>query len=114
MKQRINLTSNEERQEVFVEPHQTLLHVLREELGLIGTKKGCDTGGCGCCTVLLDDRAVYACMVFALSAQGRRITTIEGLRKNGHLDPVQEAFIEAGGGQWGYCARGVVIGAQGV
>ena len=112
MKQRINLTINEELQEVFVEPHQALLHVLREELGLIGTKKGCDTGGCGCCTVLLDDRAVYACMVFALSAQGKKIITIEGLRENGKLDPVQEAFIEAGAVQCGYCTCGMIMAAK--
>lgn len=112
MKQRINLTINEELQEVFVELHHTLLHVLREELGLIGTKSGCDTGGCGCCTVLLDDRAVYSCMVFALSAQGKKITTIEGLRKNGKLDPVQEAFIEAGAVQCGYCTCGMIMAAK--
>lgn len=112
MKQRINLTINEELQEVFVEPHHTLLHVLREELGLMGTKRGCDTGGCGCCTVLLDDRAVYSCMVFALSAQGKKITTIEGLRKNGELDPVQEAFIETGAVQCGYCTCGMIMAAK--
>lgn len=112
MKQMINLEINGELQEVAAEPQDTLLHVLREELGLIGTKKGCDTGGCGCCTVLIDGRAVYSCMVFVMSAEGRKITTIEGLRKDGKLDPVQEAFIQTGAVQCGYCTCGMIMAAK--
>lgn len=112
MKQIINLEINGELQEVAVQPQDTLLHVLREELGLIGTKKGCDTGGCGCCTVLIDDRAVYSCMVFVMTAQGKKITTIEGLRQDGKLDPLQEAFIETGAVQCGYCTCGMIMAAK--
>jgi carbon-monoxide dehydrogenase small subunit len=108
----ISLEVNGELYEVAVEPEYTLLHVLREELGLIGTKKGCDTGGCGCCTVLIDGRAVYSCMVWVMTAEGKKITTIEGLRKNGKLDPLQEAFIQAGAVQCGYCTCGMIMAAK--
>ncbi len=90
-------------------PHHTLLQVLRDELGLLGTKRGCDTGGCGCCTVLVDGQAMYACMIFAMAAQGRKITTVEGLTDNAVLDPVQQAFIEAGAVQCGYCTCGMIM-----
>jgi carbon-monoxide dehydrogenase small subunit len=112
LKQTLNLEINGELQEVAVEPHDTLLNVLREQLGLIGTKKGCDTGGCGCCTVLIDGRAVYSCMVFVMTAQGKKITTIEGLRKDSKLDPLQEAFIQAGAVQCGYCTCGMIMTAK--
>lgn len=112
MKQLISLEINGELHELAVEPYTTLLHVLREELSLQGTKKGCDYGGCGCCTVLLDGRAVYSCMVFAASAQGRKITSIEGLSDKGKLDPLQEAFIQAGAVQCGFCTCGMILAAK--
>ncbi|MFQ5776693.1 MAG: (2Fe-2S)-binding protein [Terriglobia bacterium] len=112
MKQVIHLEVNGELHEIAVEPQLTLLHVLREELGLIGTKKGCDTGGCGCCTVIIDGRAVYSCMVSAMTAPGKQITTIEGLKKDGRLDPIQEAFIQAGAVQCGYCTCGMIMAAK--
>jgi carbon-monoxide dehydrogenase small subunit len=112
MKVMIPLEVNGEVHEVGVAPHSTLLHVLREELGLLGAKKGCDTGGCGCCTVIMDGKAVYSCMVFAMTAQGKKITTIEGLQQNGKLDPLQEAFIEAGAVQCGYCTCGMILAAK--
>lgn len=112
MKQIIVLEINGEPLEVAVEPSATLLHVLREELDLLGTKKGCDSGGCGCCTVLLDGRAVYSCMVFAMSAQDKKITTIEGLGKDGKLDALQEAFIQRGAVQCGYCTCGMIMAAK--
>ena len=112
MKKILQLEINGESLEVPVEPHSTLLEVLLDELGLIGTKRGCDTGGCGCCTVLLDGRAVYSCMVFALTAQGKKVTTIEGLQQNGKLDPLQEAFIEAGAVQCGFCTCGMILTAK--
>ncbi|HSA91629.1 MAG TPA: (2Fe-2S)-binding protein [Terriglobales bacterium] len=112
MKQVIQLNINGEPHEVMAEPHDTLLGVLREDLGLMGTKQGCDTGGCGCCTVLLDGQAVYSCMLFAMAAQGRKITTIEGLKSNGKLDPLQEAFIQTGAVQCGYCTCGMILAAK--
>ena len=112
MKQVIALEVNGERHEIAVQPSATLLQVLREELDLLGTKQACDAGGCGCCTVLLDGRAVYSCMVFAMAAQDKKITTIEGLPKNGKLDPLQEAFIQAGAVQCGYCTSGMIMAAK--
>lgn len=112
MKHPLILEVNGERHEIAVEASSTLLHVLREELGLISPKKGCDSGGCGCCTVLLDARAVYSCMVFALSAKDKKIITIEGLPKDGKLDPLQEAFMQAGAVQCGYCTSGMIMAAK--
>lgn len=112
MKLLISLEINGERHEIAIDPSSTLLHVLRNELGLLGTKKGCDAGGCGCCTVLLDGRAVYSCMVFAAAAQGRKITSIEGLPSNGKLDPLQESFITAGAVQCGFCTCGMILTAK--
>ena len=112
MKHPMILEVNGERHELAVEASSTLLHVLREELGLLSPKKGCDSGGCGCCTVLLDGRAVYSCMVFAMSAQDKKIITIEGLAKDGKLDPLQEAFIQAGAVQCGYCTSGMIMTAK--
>jgi carbon-monoxide dehydrogenase small subunit len=112
MKHSLILEVNGERHEIAVEASATLLHVLREDLDLIGPKKGCDSGGCGCCTILLDGRAVYSCMVFAMSAQGKKITTIEGLPKDGKLDPLQEAFIQSGAVQCGYCTSGMIMTAK--
>lgn len=112
MKQLIKLDINGELHELAIDPHSTLLYVLREELGLVGAKRGCDTGGCGCCTVLLGGQAVYSCMVFAASAQGRKITTIEGLPSNGKLDPLQESFIQASAVQCGFCTCGMILTAK--
>lgn len=112
MKHLVNLEINGELHELAVESDATLLQVLREELGLQGTKKGCDSGGCGCCTVLLDGRAVYSCMVFAMTAQDKKIMTIEGLMKNGKLDPIQEAFVQAGAVQCGYCTSGMIMATK--
>jgi aerobic-type carbon monoxide dehydrogenase small subunit (CoxS/CutS family) len=112
MKHLISLEINGEVHELAIRPSATLLHVLREELGLLGTKKGCDSGGCGCCTVLLDGLAVYSCMVFAAAAQGKKITSIEGLPVNGKLDPLQESFIQSGAVQCGFCTCGMILAAK--
>lgn len=112
MKQVIELQVNGEVHEIAVEPYANVLKVLREQLGLIGTKRGCDSGGCGCCTVLIDGKAAYSCMLYAISAQGKQITTIEGLGENGQLDPLQEAFIEVGAVQCGYCTCGIIMAAK--
>jgi carbon-monoxide dehydrogenase small subunit len=112
MKKLITLEINGERHELAVEPAETLLKVLRDKAGLVGAKRGCDSGGCGCCTVHVDDKAVYSCMVFAHSLQNRKVTTIEGLSRDGALDPLQTAFIEEGAVQCGYCTCGMIMSAK--
>ncbi len=112
MKQLVNLKINGEQHEIAISPDATLLKVLRDELGLLGTKRGCDTSACGCCTVHLDGKAVYACVVYAMSAQDSEITTIEGLGSNGELDPLQDAFIQAGAVQCGFCTCGMIMSAK--
>lgn len=112
MKQMLKLNVNGETHELAISPDATLLKVLREELGLLGTKKGCDTSACGCCTVHVDGKAVYACVVYALSAQDSEITTIEGLSSGEDLDPLQDAFIQTGAVQCGYCTCGMIMSAK--
>ncbi len=112
MKKLITLEINSELHEVAVDPAESLLQILRDKLGLIGAKRGCDSGGCGCCTVHVDDKAVYSCMVFAHSLQDRKVTTIEGIAQGGELDPLQTAFIEEGAVQCGYCTCGVIMTAK--
>ncbi len=112
MKKLISLDVNGETHELAVEPHATVLKVLREHLGLVGPKRGCDSGGCGCCTILVDGKAAYSCMLYAVSAQGRKITTVEGLADGARLDPVQDAFVKAGAVQCGYCTSGMIMAAK--
>ncbi|MBE9227931.1 2Fe-2S iron-sulfur cluster binding domain-containing protein [Phormidium sp. LEGE 05292] len=104
----VTLTINGQTQTVRIEPRVTLLDVLRERLGLTGTKKGCDHGQCGACTVLVDGDRVYSCLSLAIMQEGRSITTIEGLAKGEQLHPVQAAFIENDGFQCGYCTPGQI------
>jgi carbon-monoxide dehydrogenase small subunit len=92
-----------------VETHETLLEVLRERFSLFGARESCGQGLCGCCTVLVDGRAVSACLSFAALAEGSRIETVEGLEVDGRLDPVQEAFLECGAFQCGFCTPGFVL-----
>lgn len=112
MKQLIVLKVNGEAYEVAVEPRMTLLDVLRDNLGLTGTKKACDLGNCGSCTVLLDSKPVVSCLLLAVDAQGRDILTIEGLAKNGQLHPLQQAFIDYTALQCGFCTPGMLLSAK--
>ncbi|MFH0994756.1 MAG: (2Fe-2S)-binding protein [Pseudomonadota bacterium] len=112
MKKLIHLTINDQHYEVAVEPNQTLVDLLRYQLGLTGTKKGCEMGDCGSCTVILDGKAVNSCLVLALQADGRIIQTIEGLETGEGLHPVQEAFVEKGAIQCGFCSSGMILSAK--
>ncbi len=105
----IRMTVNGNPQKVKAEPIKTLLSVLREDIGLTGTKDGCSSGDCGACTVLLDGRLVNSCMVLAPQADGARITTVEGLAVNGNLHPLQRAFAETWAFQCGFCTQGMLI-----
>lgn len=112
MKKLIHLTINDQYFEVAVEPNQTLVDLLRYQLRLTGTKKGCEMGDCGSCTVIMDGKAVNSCLVLALQANGRNIRTIEGLETDQGLDPVQEAFVEKGAIQCGFCSSGMILSAK--
>jgi xanthine dehydrogenase YagT iron-sulfur-binding subunit len=110
----VALTINGQRHRLLVEPRWSLLHVLRHELALTGSKEGCDRGECGACTVLLDDVPRYACMTLALEAEGVEITTIEGLMDGEELGAVQQAFKEKDAFQCGYCTPGQVMAVEGL
>jgi len=114
MKQIIELTINGDRVEVPASPNNTLLEVLRDKLGLMGTKRGCDLGACGACTVLINGEAFLSCIMLAMDAVGKEITTIEGLGEGGALHPLQQAFVEKGGLQCGFCTPGMILTAQAV
>ena len=109
--QKMVLLVNGEHLELTVEPRTSLLDALREQLGLTGTKKGCDHGSCGACTVHLDGRRVVSCLTLAVRCQGKAVTTIEGLAVNGDLHPVQAAFLAHDGFQCGYCTPGQIMSA---
>ncbi len=111
-KTRIRLRVNGEEREALAPVHHTLLEVLREELGLMGTKHGCELGECGTCTVLLDGRPVLSCLALPVECEGREVTTVEGLARNGVLDPLQQAFAELGAAQCGYCTPGFLLVAE--
>jgi len=112
MKKIIHLTINDQHYEVAVEPNQTLVDLLRYQLKLTGTKKGCEMGDCGSCTVIMDGKAVNSCLVLALQADGRTIQTIEGLETGEGLHPIQEAFVEKGAIQCGFCSSGMILSAK--
>ena len=112
MKTRIQLTVNGEAHDVLVAVHKTLLEVLREDLGLTGTKHGCELGECGTCTVLVDGEPVLSCLALPVELQGRAITTVEGMAERGRLHPLQQAFAELGAAQCGYCTPGILLTAQ--
>jgi aerobic-type carbon monoxide dehydrogenase small subunit (CoxS/CutS family) len=108
----VSVTVNGTTHEAEVEPRQLLVYFIREDLGLTGTNVGCDTSTCGACTVLVDGKSVKSCTMLALQADGRDITTIEGLAKDGELHPLQRAFHENHGLQCGYCTPGMILAAD--
>ena len=111
-KAKIALELNGEPVEVAFAPHKTLLEVLREDLGLTGTKHGCELGECGTCTVLVDGTPVLSCLVLGLACAGRRVKTVEGMAERGTLHPFQEAFAELGEAQCGYCTPAFLLAAE--
>jgi xanthine dehydrogenase YagT iron-sulfur-binding subunit len=111
---RLNLSVNGASYAIAVEPWVTLLDLLREQLHLPGTKKGCDHGQCGACTVLLDGRRVYSCLILAVTKDGSTVTTVEGLGEPGALHPLQQAFIDHDAFQCGYCTPGQICSAAGL
>jgi carbon-monoxide dehydrogenase small subunit len=112
MKQVIVLNVNKIDYEVMVNPQDLLINVLRRNLGFTGTKKGCGQGDCGTCTVLIDGKRVLACITLAMACQGKKIETIEGLDDSGKLDPIQQAFLDKGAVQCGFCTPGMVMAAK--
>jgi len=110
----VTLIVNGRRYTAEVHPTETLVYLLRKKLGLTGTKESCGQGECGVCTVLLDGKAVNACLVLAVSIDGREVTTIEGLAKEGSLDPIQQAFIDHDASQCGFCTPGMIMSAKGL
>jgi aerobic carbon-monoxide dehydrogenase small subunit len=112
MKTLLSCTINTEQHSVLVDPRDTLLELLRERIGLTGSKEGCGNGNCGTCTVLLDGAVVNACLVLALEVAGREVVTIEGVACAGELHPIQSALVETGGTQCGFCTPGIVLAAK--
>ncbi len=108
----VSLEVNGQVHDLTVPSHRTLLDVLREDLDLTGSKRGCDRGECGSCTVLLDGKPVYSCITLVGQVRGRAVVTVEGLASDGQLDPVQQAFLDEDGGQCGFCTPGFLISAR--
>jgi carbon-monoxide dehydrogenase small subunit len=109
LKTQVGLKVNGFEYDLLIEPHWTLLDVLRDAIGLTGTKEGCGKGECGACTVIMDGEAVLSCLVLAIQAQGKNILTIEGLAQEGRLDSLQDAFVKYGAIQCGYCSPGMIM-----
>lgn len=112
MKHQIKLRVNALDYEVYVKANATLVDILRDEIGLTGTNKGCGTGECGACTVIMNGKAVNSCLVLAVDADGAEIITIEGLAREGKLDPLQQAFVDEGAVQCGFCIPGMILVAK--
>lgn len=109
---RLEFTVNDKKRVLEVAADKRLIDILREDLGLMGTKEGCGEGECGACTILLDGKAIHSCLLVAAQISGRQVITIEGLEKNGKLDPLQSAFVEEVAIQCGYCTPGMILSAK--
>jgi len=112
MTQKVKFKVNGKEYELMIEPSETLIDVLRNRLGLTGTKEGCGLGDCGACTVLVDGKTVNSCIMLGIAAEGREILTIEGVASNGELHPIQKAFVDHGAIQCGYCTPGMVLSSM--
>ena len=112
MKRLIRLIVNDKDYEIAVRPNQTLADVIRNDIGLTGTKKGCEVGECGTCTVILDGKPVNSCLVLAVQANGKNVLTIEGLETDQGLHPIQQAFVDKGAIQCGFCTPGMILSAK--
>ena len=112
MKKLISVTINDKEYELAVSPNQTLVDLIRNDLELTGTKKGCEVGDCGSCTVIMDGKPVNSCLVLAVQANGKKITTIEGVATDEGLHPIQEAFVEHGAIQCGFCSPGMILSGK--
>ncbi len=114
MNKEINFTLNDELVTLSVPVHKTLLQVLREDLYLTGTKEGCNAGECGACTVMIDGKPMNSCLTLAVEVDGKNVLTVEGLAKNGELHPLQQAFLDVGAVQCGFCTPGMLMSAKAV
>ncbi len=112
MKQELKITVNSDLYHLLVAPHQTLLEAIRDEIGLTGTKNGCEMGECGACTVLLNGKSVNSCLVLAHEADGQKVQTIEGIASGSNLHPIQKAFVEHGAIQCGFCTPGMIMSTK--
>ena len=112
MKKEIELTINGKRRKIIVKPNDLLLNVIREDLGLAGTKYGCGTGECGACTVLIEGEPVLSCLTLAVTVDKKKVTTIEGIGTDENPHPLQQTFVEAGAIQCGYCTPGMILSAK--
>lgn len=111
-KKLLKLKVNGQEYELYINPKTLLVEVIRDHIGLTGTKRGCDTVSCGACTVLVDDMAVKSCAILAVQVEGRHIKTVEGLEENGKLTPIQQAFLDHGAYQCGFCTSGMIMMAK--
>ena len=114
MKKELRLTVNGQPYELYIKPKSLLVEVLRDELGLTGTKRGCNSSACGACTILLNGMAVKACSVLAIQADGGEVLTVEGLARRAELHPLQKAFLDYGAFQCGFCTAGMLMSAKGL
>jgi aerobic-type carbon monoxide dehydrogenase small subunit (CoxS/CutS family) len=114
MKHELKLTVNGQPYELYINPKRLLVEVLRDELGLTGTKRGCESGSCGACTVNLNGMAVKSCSILALQANGGEVLTVEGLAQRTELHPIQKAFLDQGAFQCGFCTAGMLMSARGL